>query len=139
QETVFERARRAAKDIVTKLRDGDRVNVVGFDEGARALYSKPRQLNERVRREILQDIDDAPELQLSQRGTDIAEALHALPRVLRPFDFDPSGRPPPEGVPPSDKTVFLLGDAQRTGFLDANGQPLDRSLATTAEEIKRLG
>lgn len=139
QETVYERARRAAKDIVAGLPDGDRVNVVAFDEEARALYSKPRQLNERVRREILQDLDDAPELQLSQQGTDLAEALHALPRVLRPFDFDPGGRPPPEGVPPSDKTVFLLGDAQRKGFLDANGQPLDRSLATTAEEIKRLG
>ncbi len=137
-ETVYARALRSAKDIVAGLRPGDRINVVPFDETARPLYAKPRQLNERVRQEVLQDLDDAPEIQRSERGTDFAAAIHALPRVLRLFDFDASGRPPPEGAPPGEKTVFVLTDAQRTGFLDASGQPLDRTLSGAVEEVKRL-
>lgn len=139
EESVYERARRAAKDIVAGLEDGDRLNIIAFDETARPLYSKPRQLNPRVRKEVLQDLLDAHELELSQRGTDLAEALHQLPRILRQFDFDPSGRPPAEGVPPLPKTVYLLTDAQRYGFLDRSGQLIDKSLGTKTQEIKKLG
>lgn len=139
EESVYARARRAAKDIVAGLKDGDRINIVAFDEDVRALYPKPRQLNQRVRREILQDLDDAPELARSERGTSLSEAFHELPRILRPFDFDPSGRPPPEGAKPVPKTIYLLTDAQRLGFLDQNGNLVDPSLGTKTKEIKKLG
>lgn len=137
-ETVFRRALRAAKDVVAGLADGDRVNVIAFDEGARVLYAKPRQLNDRVRSEVLQDLEDAPELQRSERTTDLAAALHALPAALRAFDFDAAGNPLPEGAAPGEKVVLLLTDAQRAAFLDPDGHPFDRSLAGVAEDLRGL-
>jgi hypothetical protein len=138
-DTVHERARRAAREIVGGLRDGDRVALVAFDDVARPLYARPRQLNERVKQEVLQDLEDAPEMALSQRGTDLGEVVHGLPRVLRAFDFDASGQPPPPDSPPAPKTVFLLTDAQRYGLLDASGGLLDRTLPGRADEIKEMG
>ena len=135
EETVYKRTLRTAKDIVASLEEGDRVNIVAFDDEVRPLYQKPRQLNERVKEEILQDLEDAPEVQLSQRGTDLAGALHALPRILRAFDFDPSGRPPPEGAVPLEKAIILLTDAQRLDLLDPNGELIDRTLLGKAEDI----
>jgi len=137
-ETVFRRALRAAKDVVAGLSDGDLINVVAFDEGARVLYAKPRQLNDRVRAEVLQDLEDAPELQRSERTTDLAALLHALPAALRAFDFDAAGNPLPAGAAPGEKVVLLLTDAQRAGFLDADGRAYDRTLAGVAEDLRAL-
>jgi hypothetical protein len=138
-DTVRRRSLRAAKDLVAALKNGDRVNVVAYDETVRVLYASPVLISDGTRKSVLTDLEEAHELEASQRGTDLGEALHVLPRVLRPFDFDPSGMPPPEGAPPLKKTVFLLGDAQRLGFLDGKGQLIDKSLANTAAEIKQLG
>ncbi|RMG07052.1 MAG: VWA domain-containing protein [Planctomycetota bacterium] len=138
-DTVFERARRAAKEVIGGLAAGDRVALLAVDEGARVVYPRPRQLNQRVKEEVLRDIDDVLDLQLSEQAGEFGAAFHALPRVLRAFDFDASGRPPPPGTAPSPKTVFLLTDAQRRGLLDGDGQLLDRNLGAKAEEIKALG
>lgn len=138
-ETVRAQALRSAKDIVTALKDGDRVNVLAFDETVRVLYREPLQISESSKATLLSDLDEAVELDVSERGTDLGEALHALPRVLRPFDFDSGGRPPPADAPPLKKTVFLLTDATRRGFMNAKGGLEDKTLATTAEEIKKLG
>ena len=140
EETSYQRARRAAKDLVKNgLADGDRVAVIAFDDHARPLYPKPRQINERVRKEVLQDLEDAPELQLSQRGTDLSEALHTLPRLLDAFDRDAGGGTPPPGAAPTPKTVFVFTDAQRLGLLDGTGQAIDRTLPAAAAEIKAKG
>ncbi|MGE0707306.1 MAG: BatA domain-containing protein [Planctomycetota bacterium] len=138
-DTVRARARRAAKEIVSALKEGDRVNVIAFDETVRPLYPQPKLINDQAGRDaVLADLDEAHELAESQRGTHLGDALRELPQALRPFDFV-GGKPPNEGTKPLKKTVFLLGDAQRLGLLDAKGQLQDRSLLATSEEIKQLG
>lgn len=139
EETAFARARRAAKDIVAGLEAGDRVMVVAFDEAPRALHARPRQLDDAARAELLQDLDDAPELARGERSTDLDELFLELPRLLDRFDLLPDGSPPPEGTPPLKKTVFLLTDAQRRGFLDPSGAPLNPATARAAKDLERLG
>ena len=138
--TVLAAARRTAKDVITSLKDGDRVNVIAFDQTVRLLYeSGPRVLNADAKTKLLGDLEEAPEMQGSERGTDMAELLRALPRALQAFDYGPDGMPPPEGAKPKAKTVFLLTDLQRRGFLDPKGQPLDPGVTRVGEELKQLG
>ena len=137
--TVLAAARRTAKDVITALKDGDRVNVVAFDESVRVLYeSAPRVMSPDAKNKLLSDLEEAPEMQASERGTDLAELLRALPRVLQTFDQGPDGMPPAEGAKPKAKKVLFLSDLQRKGFLDAKGQPLDAGVARVGEELKAL-
>jgi hypothetical protein len=139
EETAFERARRAAKEIVAGLEGSDRLLVVAFDDAPRSLYPSPRQMDERGREEVTQDLDDAPELRRGERTTDLAGLLGELPRLLRRFDLGPDGQPPPEGSPPLSKIVYLLTDCQRLGVLDMNSAPTNPSLQPAAKEIQRAG
>ncbi|MCW8138696.1 MAG: BatA domain-containing protein [Planctomycetota bacterium] len=138
-ETAFERARRTAKEIVAGLESGDRVMVSVFDEDVRSLYPSPREMNEEGRRDVLQDLDDAPEVRRSERGTDLPGLLAALPRVLSKFDLGPGGQPPPEGAQPLKKTLYLLTDCQRAGVLDDAGGLKNPALGRAAKEIEALG
>lgn len=138
-ETVHARMRRAAKDLVASLEDGDRINVIAFDERARKLYREPVQINARTKKSVLADLDEEPELQLSERTTDLGEALHLLPRVLDQFDMGPNGKAPGPDEPPLKKTIFLLGDAQRLGVMDEKNQLIDKTLSGVAAEIKQKG
>jgi len=137
EETAYNRARRAARDLVSGLEEGDRICLLGFDETVRDLYLTPKNMTERGREEVLGDLEDAPELGLSARGTDLGEVLHQVPRVL--VRFEENGLAPPEGVKPLPKTVFLLSDMQRRDVVDASGRLVDQSLRTVAKEIEGLG
>jgi hypothetical protein len=138
QQTVHEREKRAAKDIVRQLRPVDRVSVIAFDEQPRKIYSTPRAVDARAQREILDELETLPEVQRGARGTDYASAFHMLPEVLKRFDAGPDGQPPPAELPPSPKTVFLLTDMQRVGLL--NGTNLkDPTLRGVADDVKKLG
>lgn len=138
-ETAFERARRAAKEIVGGLESGDRLLLTVFDEEARSLYPSPRQMDDDGRRDVTQDLDDAPEVRRSERGTDLAGLMHELPRMLARFDLGPTGQPPPEGAPPLKKTVYLLTDCQRAGVLDDEGALRNQALGRAAKEVEALG
>lgn len=139
EETAFERARRAAKEIVGGLEAGDRALVVVFDEEARSLYPTPRQMDEDGRRDVTQDLDDAPEVRRSERGTDLPGLMQELPRLLAKFDLGPTGQPPPEGAPPLKKTVYLLTDCQRAGVLDETGALKNQALGRAAKEVEAQG
>lgn len=139
EETAFERARRTAKEIVASLEPGDRVMVVVFDEDARSLYLSPRQMDADGRRDVTQDLDDAPEMRRSERGTDLPGLMAELPRLLEKFDLGPTGQPPPEGAPPLKKTVYLLTDCQRAGVLDEAGALKNQALGRAAKEVEALG
>ena len=69
----LEQARDAAAAIVRKLDDGDRVNVVVFDDRVDRLYEKPRRADRRTRDEALAYLAGVRE----GGGTDIAAALRA--------------------------------------------------------------
>ena len=64
-------AKRAAVDLVSRMRDGDRLNVVVFDDGVDMLYRQPRAMSDQVREEALGYIERVS----SGGGTDIALAL----------------------------------------------------------------
>lgn len=139
EETAFERERRAAKEIVGGLEAGDRALVVVFDDEARSLYPTPRQMDDDGRRDVTQDLDDAPEVRRAERGTDLAGLMQELPRLLQKFDLGPTGQPPPEGAPPLKKTVYLLTDCQRAGVLDEAGALKNQALGRAAKEVEALG
>lgn len=139
EETAFERSRRAAKEIVGGLEAGDRALVVVFDEETRSLYPSPRQMDDDGRRDVTQDLDDAPEVRRSERGTDLPGLMQELPRLLAKFDLGPTGQPPPEGAPPLKKTVYLLTDCQRAGVLDESGGLKNQALGRAAKEVEALG
>jgi len=64
-------AREAAIDLVGRLRNGDRLNIVAFDDDTESLYPTPRRVSDEVRDEAIRyirRIDDGG-------GTDIAGAL----------------------------------------------------------------
>lgn len=67
----MESARQAAKAVVERLQESDRVNVVVFDDKVDALYESPRLLGEAARRETLEYIDKIH----VGGGTNIAQAL----------------------------------------------------------------
>lgn len=136
-ETSFERERRAVKDIIAGLRDGDRVILAGFDETLHEFTTAPRNMNKANKEGLQNELEDADELRLSARGTDLGEALHTLPRIL--VRFEPDGLAPPDGQKPLQKTVFLLTDAQRRGLLDSTGSLQDGGLKGVAQEIEKLG
>lgn len=139
EETAFERARRTAKEIVAGLEAGDRLMVVVFDEEPRSLYPAPRQMDDAGQTDVSQDLDDAPEVKRTERGTDLGRLLQELPRVLERFDLGPDGQPPPEGAQPLKKTVYLLTDCQRHGVLDDQGALKSPTLGRSAKEIEALG
>ncbi|MFW5876995.1 MAG: VWA domain-containing protein [Myxococcota bacterium] len=69
----LEQARLAALDLIERVRDGDRLNIVAFDHEVEPLYRAPRRVDDRVRDEAaayVRRID-------SGGGTDIAGALEA--------------------------------------------------------------
>lgn len=136
-ETAFERERRAVKDIVAGLVDGDRLILAGFDETIHEFDTAPRNMNKGGKEGLLNELEDVDELSLSARGTDLGEALHTLPRIL--VRFEPDGLAPSEGQKPLQKTVFLLTDAQRRGLLDSSGTLVDAGLKGVAQEIEQLG
>jgi hypothetical protein len=137
-QTVHEREKRAAKDLVRQLRPVDRLSVVAFDDHAREIYAAPRSVDARTQREILDELETLPEVQRGARGTDYGEPLQLLPEVLKRFDAGPDGQPPPPDTPPSPKTVFLLTDMQRSGLLQ--GTNLRRpQLRGISEDIRKLG
>ncbi|MBL4846432.1 MAG: BatA domain-containing protein [Planctomycetes bacterium] len=139
-ETSLAQARRTAIDLISSLKDGDRVNVIAFDTKARPLYrTGPIVLSEVARAKLLGDLTDAPDMQATERGTDFNELLRALPDALRPYDFSADGKPPSEGAQPSPKAVFILTDSQRRNFLDGKGRPLDRGIGRVGGDIKKLG
>ncbi len=137
-QTVHEKEKRAAKDLVRQLRPVDRVSIVAFDEQARKVYATPRSVDSRTQREILDEIDSLPETQVTARGTDYAAAFHLLPDVLKRFDVGPDGQPLPSELPPSPKSIFLLSDNQRSGLLQ-NGALRDPTIKGMAEDVKKLG
>lgn len=142
EETAFERARRAAKELVTGLEPGDRVMLVVFDESVRVVYGVPKQMDEGAKKEVTADLDDTAEaapVRRGERGTDLVELFQALPRTLERFDFGPDGQPPPAGFKPLKKTVFLLTDASRHGVLDASGALVDGQLGRAAKDIQAVG
>lgn len=139
EETAFERARRTAKEIVAGLEAGDRLMVVCFDEEPRSLYPAPRQMDDAGQTDVSQDLDDAPEVKRTERGTDLGRLLQELPRVLERFDVGPDGQPPPEGAQPLKKTVYLLTDCQRHDVLDDQGVLKSPTLGRSAKEIEALG
>ncbi len=68
-------AKRAAHDLVTRAREGDRLNIVIFDDGVESLYPAPRAVNARLRAEAHAYLDRVQE----GGGTDIAGAIeHAV-------------------------------------------------------------
>ncbi|MBC7172359.1 MAG: VWA domain-containing protein, partial [Polyangiaceae bacterium] len=68
-------ARRAAHDLVTRAQEGDRLNIVLFDDGVESLYPAPRPVDERLRREAHAYLDRVQD----GGGTDIAGAIrHAV-------------------------------------------------------------
>lgn len=137
--TAFERARRSAKEIVSGLEASDRLLVVVFDEEVRSLYPSPRLMDDAGRKDVTQDLDDAPEVRRTERGTDLAGLLQELPRHLAKFDLGPDGQPPPEGQKPLKKTVYLLTDCQRAGVLDAQGALANPVIGRAAKDIDALG
>lgn len=138
EETAYQRGLRAVKDLISTLVDGDRLVLSGFDETLHELTTVPRNMNEAGKEELLAELDGgAFELELSARGTDLGEVLHAIPRML--VRFEPDGLAPPEGVKPLQKTVFVVTDATRRGLLDGTGALVDPNLRGVAQEIERLG
>lgn len=119
KQTVHEREKRAAKDIVRQLRPVDRLSIIAFDEQARKVYATPRSVDARTQREVLDEIDSLAEIQVSARGTDYSAALQLLPEILGRFDAQPDGSPRPAEMKPNPKTVFLLTDNQRSGLATA--------------------
>lgn len=138
-ETVLAQARRTAKDLISSLKDGDRVNVVAFDETARTLYQSPIVLSPDAKTKILGDLEEAPDMQDSERSTDYGELFRTLPEVLKLYDYTADGTPPAAGADPSPKTVFLLTDSQRRDFLDAKGTLVDRGVGRIGDDLKQLG
>ncbi|HZV00856.1 MAG TPA: BatA domain-containing protein, partial [Planctomycetota bacterium] len=138
RQTVLERERRAAKEIVRQLRQVDRVSIIAFDEQPRKIYATPRSVDPRTQKEILDEIDSLPEMQMTARGTDYGAALHVLPEVLKRFDAGPDGQPPPPELPPSPKTVFLITDNQRSGLF-LGGNLKDPTIRGVAEDVRKLG
>lgn len=136
-EVTYERGKRAVKDILAGLEDGDRVVLAGFDDTLHEFNTAPRNMNAAGKEELLAGLEDAEELARSARGTDLGEALHAVPRIL--VRFEPDGLAPPEGQKPLQKTVFLLTDCTRRGLLDPSGALLDQGLRGAAHEIEQLG
>jgi Ca-activated chloride channel family protein len=68
-------ALRAAHDLVDRAREGDRLNVVVFDDGVESLYPSPRAVTAALRQEAHAYLDRVQD----GGGTDIALALrHAL-------------------------------------------------------------
>jgi len=157
QQTVHEREKRAASEILRQLRPVDRVNVIAFDEDARKLYLSPRTMDPKTRDEILYDLNTLPEVQVSARGTNYASIFHLLPEVLRRFDAGSGGEPPLPDAQPSPKSVFLLTDDQRAGLLTAvdplarakpedprknapaPGMLRDPGIRGLAEDVRKLG
>ena len=137
-ETVLAQARRTAKDLISSLKDGDRVNVVAFDETARTLYRSPIVLSPDAKTKILGDLEEAPDMQASERRTDYGELFRTLPEALKLYDYTAEGTPPPAGSTPSRKTVFLLTDSQRRDFLDAKGALIDRGVGRIGEDLKQV-
>ncbi|MEZ0230055.1 MAG: BatA domain-containing protein, partial [Planctomycetota bacterium] len=131
KQTVHEREKRAAKDIIRQLRPVDRLSIIAFDEQARKVYATPRSVDARTQREVLDEIDSLAEMQVSARGTDYGAAFALLPEVLGRFDAGPDGSPRPPEVKPNPKTVFLLTDNQRSGLAAAKGLK-----ARLADDIK---
>lgn len=71
----LEQAKRAAHDLVTRAREGDRLNIVLFDDGVESLYPAPRPVDARLRAEAHAYLDRVQD----GGGTDIAAAVrHAL-------------------------------------------------------------
>ncbi len=137
RQTVLERERRAAKEIVRQLRQVDRVSIVAFDEQPRKIYATPRSVDARTQKEILDEIDSLPEMQMTARGTDYGAAFGALAEVLRRFDAGPDGQPlPPSPSGPSPKSVFLITDNQRSGLFQGRER---RIKGPDADEIAKLG
>jgi Ca-activated chloride channel family protein len=69
----MEQAKKAAASLVGRLRPGDRVNVIRFDDDVDPLWTRPRALDDKLRAEALAFIADTR----SDGGTDIARALAA--------------------------------------------------------------
>ncbi|MCA9609122.1 MAG: VWA domain-containing protein [Myxococcales bacterium] len=88
-------ARQAAVDIIARLGDGDRVNVIAFDDDVDPLYGRPRALGDGVREEAIRYVSELR----SGGGTDIA---YALTRAFS-SQHDEGGRP---------RVVIFLTDGQ---------------------------
>lgn len=67
----MEQAKRAASQIIDKLDDGDRFNVLMFDDSVDALFSKPQRVTSKTRDRAKRFIDRLD----AGGGTDIALAL----------------------------------------------------------------
>src|SRR5688572_24139746 len=87
EQSAFERGRRTAKEIVGGLEAGDRLLMVVFDEEVRNIFPVPRQMEEAGRTEATQELDDAPEMRRTERGTDLTGLFQELPRLLAKFDL----------------------------------------------------
>lgn len=77
-------AKRAAADLVARLREGDRLNIVAFDDGFEALYPRPRAVDDGRRREAFAWVERID----GGGGTDIAGALRAALAAQHPVDPD---------------------------------------------------
>lgn len=138
-QTVHERERRAAKDLVRQLRPVDRVSIVAFDDHAREIYSAPRTVDPRTQKEILDELETLPELQRSARGTDYGKVFELLPNVLERFDLGPEGQKPGPDAKRSPKTVFLLTDMQRSALFDGTNLKNGKTLKDDAERVRQQG
>jgi len=134
KDTVFQRARSQAREIIGKLTRQDRLSVARLTDELRVLTDGPRVMDPAGRREAQRIVED-PEFGVSARGTSGAALMQGLPAILESFD--------PQGLEKSAakvgvKTIFFLTDAQRSAFFQGD-RLVDPSLALLAERIGKLG
>jgi hypothetical protein len=106
---VFEKAKRAALDILAGMKSGDNAGIV--------LAARKESGIEIVFPQLTDNLDDVrraiEELKVTSLGTDLSGAVARAETLVR-------------GSPASSKEVFILSDLQDTGWEDA-GDEMDRN------------
>lgn len=128
-------ARAAAKEIVARLGEQDRLNVITFDDQVQALYSDMQPVTEDSREAAQRFLDGV----VDGGGTDIALALREALKVQRANADRPLVLLLTDGASDAD-AVFTVAEADKSNarvFTVGLGPGVNRSLLARLADLKR--